>query len=197
VWTSDPVPPADAVTFRLRRLRLWFWMTLITGSAALSVQAINMALQAAMGRPPGVEDLVLMVLSLVVLTLTIGAVALLRPKAGLGWVRTSEAGLEFAQTSRAPMFLPWPAVRSVRRRFAGPLTRLIVAPTALDAVAADTTLYRRQWARRRRGVPTFFVEVGMMTPGPDQLFAELDRRLAIRDQRHPDQGGPPLVVPGA
>lgn len=96
----------------------------------------------------------------------------------LGWVRTSEAGLEFASTGFAPMFLPWSAVQSVHRSGFGPFTRLIITPTDPTAVSVLPGPGRMQPDRRRRGFPSYMVDVGLMDPGSAELFAELDRRMS-------------------
>ncbi|BEL05408.1 hypothetical protein Q0Z83_035990 [Actinoplanes sichuanensis] len=95
----------------------------------------------------------------------------------LGWIRASAAGLEFAATRRRPVFLPWSAVRSVGLRFAGPWTELPVTPTSLNAAIVVAVPAWVPWVRRRSGAAAFIVDVGLMTPGPSALLAELNRRL--------------------
>ncbi|MBB2940358.1 hypothetical protein FB565_000062 [Actinoplanes lutulentus] len=66
----------------------------------------------------------------------------------------TEAGIEFKGTFRTPGSLPWSAIESVDRRGAGPLTRLSIKPV---------------------GAKPYLVDIGLMTPGPSALLAELRR----------------------
>jgi len=174
---TSEVTPAPA-TFRVHRSRLWLGMASILLPTMLVLQASSLTIRVAMGRTFGASDLVETVAIAVLGALGGATGALLGMGRSPGWVRASEAGLEFAGSRRAPMFLPWSAIRSVRRRFAGPLTQLVITPTTLDAVSVAPGRLRAQKAWRRRGASSFVVEAGMMTPGPTELLTELDRRLA-------------------
>ncbi len=169
----DPIPaPADdAVTFRLRRSRLWLRMTLILIPAFLLMHGIAIGLSLE-------EWDFTETVTWVLLTAIAGATgAVLTAGRNLGWIRTSAAGLEFAATRRQPVFLPWSAVQSVGLRFTGPLTELLIIPTSLNAVTVAAVAAEAPRIRRRSGAPAFIVDIGLMTPGPSALLAELDRRL--------------------
>jgi hypothetical protein len=166
-----PAPAGDAVTFRLRRSRLWLRMALMFIPVFLLVRVI------AIGLSLDAWDFTETLIG-VPLTAIAGATgALLGAGRNLGWIRASAAGLEFASTRRKPVFLPWSAVQSVRLRFTGPLTELLVTPTNLNAATVAAVPAWSPRIRRRSGTTAFIVDVGLMTPGPSALLAELNRRL--------------------
>ena len=166
-----PAPAGDAVTFRLHRSRLWLRMALILMPVFLLIRGTAIALSL---EERGFTETVIWVL----LTAIAGATgAVLGAGRNLGWIRASAAGLEFAATRRTPVFLPWSAVQSVRLRFTGPLTELLVTPTSLNAAAVAAVPAWAPRVRRRSGTAAFIVDVGLMTPGPPALLAELNRRL--------------------
>ncbi|MEU4689824.1 hypothetical protein [Actinoplanes sp. NPDC023714] len=166
-----PAPAGDAVTFRLRRSRLWLRMALILIPVFLMVRGIAIGLLLE-------EWNFTETVTWVLLTAIAGATgAVLGASRNLGWIRTSAAGLEFAATRRQPVFLPWSAVQSVGLRFTGPLTELLVIPTSLNAATVAAVSAWAPRVRRRSGAPAFIVDVGLMTPGPSALLAELNRRL--------------------
>jgi hypothetical protein len=107
-----------------------------------------------------------------------GTGAIVGARRNPGWVRASAAGLEFAMTNCKPVFLPWAAVQSVRLRLIGPLTELVVTPTSPDAASVAPLPGWPPRLRRRFSAPSFTVDVGMMTPRPGVLLAELNRRRA-------------------
>ena len=53
----------------------------------------------------------------------------------------------------------------------------MITPTSLEAASVADIPAQAPRVRRRSGAPAFIVDVGMMTPGPAVLLAELDRRL--------------------
>lgn len=167
-----PAPAGDTVTFRLHRLRLWLRMALIFTPVFLLIRgtAIGLSLE----EWDFTETMIW-----VLLTAIAGATgAVLGAGRNLGWIRASAAGLEFAATRRKPVFLPWSAVQSVRLRFTGPWTELLVTPTSLNVAAVAAVPAWAPRVRRRSGDDAFIVDVGLMTPGPSALLAELNRRFA-------------------
>jgi hypothetical protein len=167
-----PAPAGDAVTFRLRRSRLWLRTALMLMPVFLLVRGIVIGLSL---EEWDVTETVIWVL----LTAIAGATGTaLGAGRNLGWIRASAAGLELAATRRQPVFLPWSAVQSVRLRFTGPLTELLITPTSLNAAAVAAVPAWTPRVRRRSGAAAFIVDVGLMTPGPSALLAELNRRLA-------------------
>jgi hypothetical protein len=87
-----------------------------------------------------------------------------------GWVKITDAGLEFKAARNRAVFLPWAGVASARLRLRGPFTRLIVTPAGPEAVFFARTPGRLP--RMHRGA--FTIEAGLMTPGPATLLAEID-----------------------
>jgi hypothetical protein len=166
-----PAPAGDAVTFRLRRSRLWW------GTALMLMPMFLLVDGTAVGLSLAAWDFTETVI-VVLLTAIGGATgAVLRAGHHPGWIRASAAGLELAANGRQPVFLPWSAVQSVRLRFTGPLTELLVTPTSLNAATVAAVPAWAPRVRRRSGAAAFIVDVGLMTPGPSALLAELNRRL--------------------
>jgi hypothetical protein len=177
-----PAPAADAVAFRQQRFRLFATMTVVLAPVYLLLNGIPMVVMS--GHRPDVFQFEVTVTAVftVLEPLAGGLVVALILGRRLGWVRASTAGLEFGGTGQAPAFLPWPAVESVGVRFRGPFTQLLVTPTHPDAAAVASVRGRAPRLRRRFGGPAgaYVVDVGLMTPRPLVLLAELNRRLATR-----------------
>jgi hypothetical protein len=166
------------VTFRLHRSRLWLGIALILAPVWLVLRCLHMVAMVALGMSLDTWHVVEAAVSVLLVPVAGGAGAVLGAGGSLGWVRASAAGLEFAASRRKPVFVAWNAIQSVRLRFAGPLTELVVIPTSLDAVTIASVPGQVPRLRRRAGAPEFTIDVGMMTPGPSVLLAELNRRLA-------------------
>ncbi|GAA2396836.1 hypothetical protein [Dactylosporangium salmoneum] len=132
------------------------------------------------GHAPIMFDVVSAAVGVLVFPTVLASVVLLIWRQRLAWVRVSAAGLEFAATRRQPVFLPWSAAQTVRLRYRGPFTELLVMPTSLDAAAVAPIWAWAPQLHRRSDAPAFVVDVGMMTPGPSVLLDELDQRLAAR-----------------
>ncbi|MBB4753055.1 hypothetical protein [Actinoplanes lobatus] len=173
-----PAPAGDAVTFRLHRSRLWLGMALMLMPVILLVRGTFMVLAATTGLPLDAWDFAEAVMGVLLPTIAGATGVTLGAGRNPGWVRASAAGLEFAATGRKPVFLPWSAVQSVGLRFTGPLTELLVTPTSLNAATVAALPTRAPRVRRRSGAAAFIVDVGLMTPGPSALLAELNQRLA-------------------
>ena len=176
-----PAPAADAVAFRQRRLRVFAMMTAVLASVSLLLNGFSWVMSG--HRPDAFPAEVTVTAVFTVLQPMVAALllTLIWGRRG-GWVRASAAGLEFAATYQVPAFLPWPAVESIRLRFRGPFTQLLVTPTHPDAAALASVRGRAPRLHRRLGNPAgaYIVDVGMMTPRPRVLLAELNRRLATR-----------------
>jgi hypothetical protein len=98
----------------------------------------------------------------------------------LGWLHSSMHGLDFAATGRKPVHIPWAGVATVTLRHWGPFTELVVTPVAEDFATAGDGRGRRPRMRRRGGEVAYLVDVGLMSPGPEVLLAELHRRLPTK-----------------
>ncbi|HTJ34856.1 MAG TPA: hypothetical protein VL738_16645 [Dactylosporangium sp.] len=176
-----PAPAGDALTFCSRRWRVFGTLLWIFASVWILLQVTDMVLRfAASGRAPIMFDVVSAAVGVVVFPAVVASFIMLLWRGRLAWVRVSAAGLELAATRRQPVLLPWSAVQTVRLRYRGPFTELLVTPTSLDAAAVAPIWAWAPRLHRRSGAPAFVVDVGMLTPGPSVLLAELDRRLAAR-----------------
>ena len=173
-----PAPAGDAVTFRLYPVRLWLGTALVFAPVWPLAHGLLAAVTAVSGGSPHAGDPTEWAITVVVVAMAGGFGAVLGAGNNLAWVRASSAGLEFAATRCQPALLPWSEVRSVRLRLVGPLTELVVTPTSVDAANAAPVSARPPRLRWRAGAPEFRVDVGMLTPGPAALLAELRRRLA-------------------
>ena len=112
-----------------------------------------------------------------IVPVVLAAVILLLAWRRLGWLHSSMHGLDFAATGRKPVHLPWAGVAAVALRHRGPFTELVVTPVAEDFATVGAAAARRPRMRRRGGEVSYLVDVGLMSPGPEVLLAELHRRL--------------------
>jgi hypothetical protein len=183
-----PAPAADAVAFRLRRSRLILAITLTLAPVMLLMHGVPLVTTAVRtGHPPDALDVEVAVASVATIPLVVGLMVALILGRHLPWVRASAAGLEFAATRQVPAFLPWSAVQSVRLRFSGLFTQLVITPTDPDALTRAPVQGRSPRLRRRFGTPAgaHLVDVGWMTPRPTDLLTELNRRLSERGEAPP------------
>jgi hypothetical protein len=172
-----PAPGADAVTFRLHRARVFATMAVLIAAVWLLIRGVSLVVAAVRsGDAPDAIDVEVTVVGAVLVPVVVGLIAAFNAGRHGAWVRASAAGLEFAATRQAPAFLPWSAVQSVSLRFRGPFTQLLVTPT--HPGAATVALVRGRAPRLHRRA--YLVDVGMMTPRPAVLLAEVHRRLAAR-----------------
>jgi hypothetical protein len=174
-----PAPAADAVTFRLHPLRAFLWRALIFVPLFL-VSGVFLMIAAVWGYPPDTSDVMHLLAYPMVLLVVLLVQSVRGDRRNPGWVRVSAAGVEFAVTGQVPAFLPWPAVQAVSSRLRGPFTQLIVWPTRPDAVTVNPAGSPAPQLHQRFGTPAFVIDVGMMTPQPSVLLAELNRRLPSR-----------------
>ena len=179
--TLDLVPPPadDVVTFTVGKRRFAVTMAVTAAVCWLVLRGVQAGISAALGRPPDTGDLLVAAVTTLLYAAVFTGTLLALSHRRLAWVRTSAAGLEFAATGRDPVFLPWAAVASVRQRFRGPFAELDVRPTGM-AAAGVARLGGRRPRVRRFGGPGFLVDVGLLRPGPGELMAEINRRLAVR-----------------
>jgi hypothetical protein len=176
---SDHVigPPDDAVTFFQPRGMVF--VTMMWVSAAVWAPCLGLYLLAlvALGVELRPADLVAVLESLLIVPVVAAGVGILLAWRRLGRLHSSVHHLEFAATGRRAVCLPWSAVASVGLRHRGVFTELIVTPTSVDAVTVAPGPGLRPRTRRRAGETAFVVDVGLMSPGPATLLAELHRRI--------------------
>ncbi|WP_052720662.1 hypothetical protein, partial [Actinoplanes rectilineatus] len=155
--------------FQVNRGRMWLTITGWAVTAVILTRLIAMLI--AGSATVDASDMIPLVAGPVGAS---AAFALLR-RDSLARIRLTEAGIAFTPTLRRPMFLPWSSVAAVERRLMGSLTRLVIIPDRVENVRHLEGTAPVQRPHLRRGRPSFTVVVGSMTPGPDALFAELNR----------------------
>lgn len=175
VAPAEPViGPADDVTTFFQPRGMVF-VTLLWVIAAGWTAALGITLGAlwAFGVHPGPEHIVTIAESLLLVPAVGAGVGVLAVWHRLGRLHSSVHGLEFAATGRKAVSIPWSAVAAVGLRRRGVFTELIVTPTTTDAVRVPPGPGR---GPRRRG-DAYLVDIGLMSPGPEIVLAELHRRI--------------------
>jgi hypothetical protein len=138
--------------------------------------ALFVLLRVVLGDPPEAGDIVTYLELALVVPVVFSALILLVAWRRFGWLHSSVHGLDFAATGRKPVHIPWSGVAAVGLRHRGAFTELVVTPIAPDFPVVGAGPGRRP--RMRRGA--YLVDVGLMSPGPDVLLAELHRRLPTK-----------------
>lgn len=175
------IAPADdtALFFQPRGL-VFVTMLWVIAAAWAVCRGLYVVILLAFGIRPTAGDIVTIAESLLLVPAVGAAVILLAAWNRFGWLRTSVHTLEFAATGRKAISLPWSAVASVALRHRGVFTELVVTPTSLAAVTVAAGPGRRPRMRRRGSDDAFLVDVGLMSPGPRTLLAELHRRIPAK-----------------
>jgi hypothetical protein len=166
-------PADDAVTFFQPRGMVFVTMLWVAAVAWAVCRGLYVLVLLAFGIRPTAADIVTVAESLLVVPVVIAGVCLVIAWNRLGRLRSSVHGLEFAATGRRGVRLPWSQIASVGLRHRGVFTELVVTPAAMDAVTELPGPGRRP----RRSGDSFIVDVGLMSPGPQTLLAELHRRI--------------------
>jgi hypothetical protein len=183
-WVDHPQPvigPAgDAAHFFQPRGLVFVTMLWVIAAAWAICRGLYLVILLAFGIHPTAGDIVTIAESLLLVPAVGAAVILLAAWNRLGWLRTSVHTLEFAATGRRAISLPWSAVASVALRHRGAFTELVVTPTTMDAVTVRPGPGRRPRMRHRGSEDAFLVDVGLMSPGPQTLLAELHRRIPAK-----------------
>jgi hypothetical protein len=172
-------PTDDEVTFFQPRGLVFVTMLWVIALAWLGCRVIYLLVLLALGTRPTADDIASNAESLLVVPFVAAGLIILVAWRSLGHLHSSVHGLRFAATGRRAVFLPWSAVAAVGLRHRGPFTELIVTPTSADAATMPDgpRLRRRPRSRRRGGATEYLVDVGLMSPGPQVLLAELHRRI--------------------
>ena len=170
----------DATTFFQPRGMVFVTMLWVFAVVFLIARGIALLVSLALGDRPTAGDLVLIAETLLVTPVVAAGVVILVAWRRLGWLKSSMRGLEFAATGRRGVHLPWSAVASVGLRGWGPFTELVVTPTSMTEVTELPGPGRRPRTVRRDAGTAFVIDVGLMSPGPDVLLAELHRRIPSR-----------------
>jgi hypothetical protein len=178
VSAPQPVigPTDDAVHFFQPRGHVFVTMLWVIGAGWLVFRGLSLLLMTALGMPPDAGDIASTAADLLIVPAASAGVILLLAWNRFGRLSSSVHGLDFAATGRRPVHLPWSEVASVGLRHRGPFTELVVTPTSMDAATVTAGPGRRPRIRSK-GRPAYLIDVGLMSPGPQVLLAELHRRL--------------------
>jgi hypothetical protein len=169
-------PADDTVTFFQPRAMVYvtmLWIVAVVWAACLVLFAL---VRVALDDPPRAGDIVTYLELALIVPVIFSALILLVAWRRLGWLHSSVHGLDFAATGRKSVHIPWSGVGTVGLRHRGPFTELVVTPVAADFPVVGSGPGRRPRMRR----DAYLVDVGLMSPGPDVLLAELHRRLPTK-----------------
>jgi hypothetical protein len=173
-------PGEDATTFFQPRAEVFVTMLWVCAAVWLPCRSLYVLVQVLLGDPPAVGDVVTIAESLLIVPVVTASVVMLVAWRRLGWMKSSVYGLEFAATGRRGVHLRWSSVASVGLRRWGPFTELVLTPTDMAAVTELPGPGRRPRVLRRESGSAFVIDVGLMSPGPETLLAELHRRIPSR-----------------
>jgi hypothetical protein len=178
VSTAHPIlgPTDDTVHFFQPRAMVFVTMLWVIAAGWLVFRGLSLLLLMAFGIHPTADDIASTAANLLIVPTVGASVILLLAWNRFGELRSSVHGIDFAATGRRTVHLPWSEIASVGLRHRGPFAELVVTPTSMDAVTELAGPGRRPRVRRG-GRPAFLIDVGLMSPGPDVLLAELHRRL--------------------
>jgi hypothetical protein len=179
VASAEPVlgPADDTVTFFQPRATVFVTMLWVIAAVWLVCRGLYLVVLLAFGIRPSAADIAGMASSLLVVPVVGTCVVILIAWRRLGWLHSSVHGIEFAATGRKGVHLSWSAVATVALRHRGPFTELIVTPTDAELATVLAGPGRRPRVRRRGAEIAYLVDVGLMSPGPATLLAELHRRV--------------------
>jgi hypothetical protein len=173
-------PGEDATTFFQPRALVFVTMLWVIALVWLLCTGLFVSILLLVGIHPEAGDILIIVESLLIVPVVTASLIMLITWQRLGWMKSSVLGLEFAATGRRGVHLHWSAIASVALRGWGPFTELVVTPTSMSAAVE---LHERGWAPRvlrRESGSAFLIDVGLMSPGPRTLLAELHRRIPSR-----------------
>lgn len=173
-------PADDTVTFFQPRAMVYVTMLWVIAAVWTVCLCLLLLVRLAIGHPPTAGDVVTAVELALIVPVVSAALILLAAWRRFGWLHSSMHGLDFAATGRKSVHLPWAGVATVTLRHWGPFRELVVTPVAEDFATIGDAPGRRPRMRRRGGEVAYLVDVGLMSPGPDVLIAELHRRLPTK-----------------
>jgi len=170
-------PADDTVTFFQPRAMVYVTMLWVVAASWIVCLALFTLVRLALGDAPAAGELVTYAELGLIVPVVVAAVVLLVVWRRLGWLHSSLHGLDFAATGRRPVHLPWSGVAHVGLRHRGPFAELVVTPVAPDFAVVGDGPGRPPRTRRQGSEIAYVVDVGLMSPGPRVLLAELHRRL--------------------
>lgn len=166
-------PAEDTAGFFQPRGQVFVTMLWVIAIGWAICRGLWILIAMAFGSRPGADDIATIAESLILVPAVTASVIILVAWNRLGWLHSSMHGLEFAATGRRGIAIPWSGVAAVALRHRGVFTELVVTPTGPEAV---TELPGPGRQPRRRG-DSYLVDIGLMSPGPRTLLAELHRRM--------------------
>ncbi|KUL39580.1 MULTISPECIES: hypothetical protein [Actinoplanes] len=170
-------PADDTVSFIQPRGMVYVTTLWVAAAGWTVVLAVYLLCSLLFGARPGAADIAFYAESALIVPVIVAAAVLLVLYRRLGWLHTSVHGIDFAATGRKAVHLPWSGIASVGLHGWGPFTELVITPIDADyaQVIEGPGLAVRM---RHRGAETSYViDVGLMSPGPEVLLAELHRRI--------------------
>ncbi|WP_250003964.1 hypothetical protein [Actinoplanes sp. M2I2] len=173
-------PDDDTVTFFQPRAMVYVTMLWVIAAVWATTLGLFTLIRLAAGDRPTPGDLVLYLELALIVPVVLAAVIVLAAWNRFGWLHSSMRGLDFAATGRRPVHLPWAGIGEVALRYRGPFTELVITPVDADFVERLGGPGRAPRTRRRGGQVAYLVDVGLMSPAPEVLLAELHRRLPTK-----------------
>nr|WP_221379388.1 hypothetical protein [Actinoplanes polyasparticus] len=173
-------PDDDTVTFFQPRAMAFVTMLWVVAAVWITSLGLFTLLRLAAGDTPTAGDLVLYIELALIVPVVVTALILLTVWNRLGWLHSSMRGLDFAATGRRPVHIPWAGIGEVALRYRGPFTELLITPVDDDFAEPLHGTGRPPRTRRRNGQVVYLVDVGLMSPAPEVLLAELHRRLPAK-----------------
>jgi hypothetical protein len=169
-------PTDDTVHFFQPRGMVFVTMLWVIAAGWLVFRGLYLLMLMAFGIHPSSGEIASTVANLLIVPTVGASLILLVAWNSFGELRSSVHGLDFAATGRRSVHLPWSEIASVGLRHKGPFTELVVIPSSPEAATLLPGRGRRP-RMHRGGRPAFLIDVGLMSPGPAVLLAELHRRL--------------------
>jgi hypothetical protein len=173
-------PADDTVTFFQPRAMVYVTMLWVVAAVWAACLVLFVVVRVALGDPPPAGDIGTYFELALIVPVVVAALVLLVAWRRFGWLHSSLHGLDFAATGRKAVHIPWSGVAAVSLRHRGAFTELVVTPIDPDFATVLDGHGRRPRTRRRGGEIAYLVDVGLMSPGPDVLLAELHRRLPTK-----------------
>jgi hypothetical protein len=167
-------PDDDTVTFFQPRAMVFVTTLWVVTAVWVFALALFALVRLALGIPSDAGDLIGYLEAALIVPVVVTALIVLAAWRRLGWLHSSMRGIDFAATGRKAVHLPWAGVGEVRLRGWGPFAELVVTPIDDEFAVIDDDSPGR--SPRKRG-KAYLVDVGLMSPGPPVLLAELHRRL--------------------
>ncbi|HET6478493.1 MAG TPA: hypothetical protein VFG35_00420 [Actinoplanes sp.] len=173
-------PDDDTVMFFQPRAMVYVTMLWVIAAVWIITLGLFTLFRVAIGDTLSGGDLIVSLELALIVPVVLAAVILLAVWNRLGRLHSSMRGLDFAATGRRPVHIPWAGIGAVALRYRGPFTELVVTPVDADFVRPGAGPGRPPRTRRRGGQVTYLVDVGLMSPAPEVLLAELHRRLPTK-----------------